>query len=326
LKKVSFRNSLRKTMSIREVGVIVPLIFATILFAANSKVFLTPANLMNVFRNASFVYITAIGMTFLIISGAFDLSVGSVYAFAGVLAGTLMTSGLSVLLSMFIATAVSGLVFGGINGFFVQRIGLPPLLATLGTMNIARGVVTGIRKGIPVYPLPDKFEMIGQGSLFKGSFIEIPFVVLIAIGLGIIASFVLRKTVYGRMVCAVGGNIETARLAGIPTKRIAFSVYILVSTLASFSGILIASRLGSAQPNVGIGYELQAIASVVIGGTSLAGGAGTILGTFLGSLFMAMISNGMTLIKVSPFWQQLVLGIVLLIACSLDNLRDFLRR
>jgi ribose transport system permease protein len=326
LKKLKIGNFLRSSMSIREVGVIIPLVVAFILFAFNSKVFLTAPNIMNVFRNASFVYITAIGMTFLIISGAFDLSVGSIYAFAGVFAGILMTSGVPVPLAILLATLFSGILFGGINGFFVQRIGLPPLLATLGTMNIARGIVTGVQKGIPVYPLPDSFDAIGQGSLFKGTAFQVPFVVLIAISLGIIAAFVLRKTVYGRMVCAVGGNIETARLAGIPTKKVAFSVYILVSSLASFAGILIASRMGSAQPNVGIGYELQVIASVVIGGTSLAGGAGTIIGTFLGSLFMAVISNGMTLIKVSPFWQQLVLGIVLLIACSLDTLRDYLKK
>ncbi len=320
------RTLFSAAMRVREVGVIIPLVFAIIFFAVNNNVFLSSANIMNVFRNTSFVFITAIGMTFLIISGAFDLSVGSVYAFAGVFAGILMTSGVSVLLSILIATLASGLFFGGINGFFVQRIGLPPLLATLGSMNIARGIVTGVQKGIPVYPLPDSFEAIGQGSLFKGTAVEIPFVVLIAVGLGLIAMFVLKKTVYGRMVCAVGGNIETARLSGIPTKKVAFSVYILVSSLAAFAGILVASRLGSAQPNVGIGYELQAIASVVIGGTSLTGGAGTIAGTFLGSLFMATISNGMTLIRVSPFWQQLVLGIVLLLACSLDNLRDFLKR
>lgn len=320
------RKLVYTAMGVREVGVIIPLVLSVVFFALNSKVFMTSANIMNIFRNTSFVYITAIGMTFLIISGAFDLSVGSVYAFAGVFAGLLMTNGVSVFPAIIIATLATGLFFGTINGFFVQRVGLPPMLATLGSMNIARGIVTGVQKGIPVYPLPAEFAAVGQGSLFKGSPIEIPFVVMIAIGLGVVSSFVLKKTVYGRMVCAVGGNIETARLSGIPTKKIAFSVYILVSCLAALAGILVASRLGSAQPNVGVGYELQAIASVVIGGTNLAGGAGTILGTFLGSLFMAVISNGMTLIKVSPFWQQLVLGIVLLIACSLDNVRTVLRK
>jgi ribose/xylose/arabinose/galactoside ABC-type transport system permease subunit len=319
-------NLFTSAMRVREVGVIVPLIFAGLFFALNSQVFLNSANLMNIFRNTSFVFITAIGMTFLIISGAFDLSVGSVYAFAGVFAGILMTNGVPIVLAMLLGTLVPGFLFGGINGFFVQKVGLPPLLATLGVMNMARGIVTGIQKGIPIYPLPADFTAIGQGSFFKGTAMEMPFVVIIAVSLGLIATLVLRHTVYGRMVCAVGGNVETARLAGIPTKKIGFSVYIMVSMLASFAGILVASRLGSAQPNVGVGYELQAIASVVIGGTSLAGGVGTIIGTFLGSLFMATITNGMTLVKISPFWQQLVLGIVLLLACSLDNLRDKLKK
>ena len=319
-------NSLGSVMRVREVGVIIPLLIASILFAANSPVFLTSQNLMNIFRNTSFVFITAIGMTYLIISGAFDLSVGPVYAFGGVFAGLLMTNGVPIVLAILIATVVTGGFFGSINGFFVQKVGLPPMLATLASMNIARGVVTGVMKGMPVYPLPDAFAMIGQGSFFKGMSFEIPYVVAIALFLGVVAAFVLKRTVYGRLICAVGGNVETARLAGIPTKLISFSVYILISMLAAFSGILIASRLGSAQPNVGVGYEMQTIASVVIGGTSLVGGVGTIWGTFLGALFMAAISNGMTLIKVSPFWQQLVLGIVLLLACSLDHIRGRLKK
>ena len=265
-------------------------------------------------------------MTYLITAGAFDLSVGSVYAFAGVLCGRLMTSGIPITVSIILATVITGLFFGSINGFFVVKFGLPPMLVTLASMNIARGIVTGVQKGNPVYPLPDVFTTIGQGSFFKGTSLELPYVVAIALLLGIIAIWALKYTVYGRMICAVGGNNETARLAGIPTKMIFFSVFIMVSLLASFSGIMIASRLGSAQPNVGTGYELQVIASVVIGGTSLAGGVGTVLGTFLGSLFMTTISNGMTLIRISPFWQQLVLGIVLLIACSLDFVRSRLKR
>ncbi len=324
--KKNLTNSLGLAIRVREAGVIIPLLLACLLFAANSPVFLSSANVMNILRNASFVFITAIGMTFLIISGAFDLSVGPVYAFAGVFAGLLMTNGVPIILSVIIATVVTGGLFGGINGFFVQKVGLPPMLATLGTMNLARGIVTGVQKGMPVYPLPEKFALIGQGSFFAGTGFQFPYVVAIALLLGAIAAFVLKKTVYGRMICAVGGNVETARLAGIPTKKISASVYILISMLAAFSGILIASRLGSAQPNVGVGYEMQVIAAVVIGGTSLAGGVGTIVGTFLGSLFMATISNGMTLVKISPFWQQLVLGIVLLLACSLDQIRNRLKK
>jgi ribose/xylose/arabinose/galactoside ABC-type transport system permease subunit len=313
-------------LGVREMGVLIPIVIGILIFSSNPT-FLSSENIISILRNTSFVFITAIGMTFLIVSGAFDLSVGAVYAFAGVFCGKLMMElAVPVPLAIILATVVTGVVFGSISGFFVQKIGLPPMLATLATMNIARGVVTGVQQGNPVYPLPDSFIAIGQSSLFKGTAFELPIVVLIAALLGVLAVFILRKTVYGRTVCAVGGNIETARLAGIPTKTIAFSVYILVSSLAAFSGILISSRLGSAQPNVGVGYELQTIAAVVIGGTSLLGGAGTIIGTALGALFMTTVANGMTLIRISPFWQQLVLGIVLLAACSMDYLRSRLKK
>jgi ribose/xylose/arabinose/galactoside ABC-type transport system permease subunit len=313
------------TVRVREVGVIIPIILAVIIFSSSDS-FLTSENLLNIFRNTSFIFITAIGMTLLIICGGLDLAVGSVYAFAGVMCGLLMTSGIPTALAIIITVVVAGVVFGSINGFFVQKVNLPPFIATMATMNIARGVVTGVQKGVPVYPLPEDFNSIGQGSFFKGTPFEIPFVVIIALVLGVIAIFVLKKTVYGRMIFAVGGNIETARLAGIPTKAISFSAYILVSMLAALSGIMIASRLGSAQPNVGSGYEMSVIAAVVIGGTSLNGGAGSIIGSLLGALFMTTITNGMTLIKISPFWQQLATGIVLLLACSLDQLRNRLKR
>jgi len=313
-------------LGVREVGVLIPIIIAIIIFSSN-ELFLSAENIISMLRNTSFVFITAIGMTFLIVSGAFDLSVGAVYALAGVFCGLLMTeAGFPIYLAIIVATLGSGIVFGSINGFFVQKVGLPPILATLASMNIARGIVLTVQKGNPVYPLPAQFEAIGQGSFFKGSVFEIPYVVVIAIVLGIIAVFVLKKTVYGRMVCAVGGNIETARLAGIPTKLVGFSVYIMVSSLAALSGILISSRLGSAQPNVGVGYELNTIAAVVIGGTSLLGGAGTIVGTALGALFMVMIPNGMILLRLSPFLQQLVLGMVLLLACSMDYVRSHLKK
>ncbi len=320
------RRLLDFLLGVREMGVLIPIILAVIIFSSSNQ-FLTSENIVNILRNTSFVFITAVGMTFLIVSGAFDLSVGAVYAFAGVFCGKLMMDvGVSIPIAIIVATLGSGIIFGSINGFFVQKVGLPPILATLASMNIARGVVLTVQMGNPVYPLPEAFEQIGQGSFFKNTMFEIPYVVAIAVVIGIIAIFVLRKTTYGRMVCAVGGNRETARLAGIPTKLVGFSVYIMVSSLAALSGILISSRLGSAQPNVGVGYELSTIAAVVIGGTSLLGGAGTIIGTALGALFMTMIPNGMILLRLSPFWQPTVLGVVLLIACSMDYVRNHLKK
>lgn len=315
----------KKLVGVREIGVIIPIILAVILFGSKNQVFYEADNIVNILRTTSFTFITAIGMTYLIIAGGLDLSVGATFAFAGVISGLLMTNGVPVWVSIILAS-LTGVVFGSVNGYFVQKINLPPFIATMGTMYIARGIVLGLQKGNPVYPLPESFNIIGQGNLFSIGGLQIPYIVIIALGLGVIASFVLKRTTYGRMIFAVGGNAETSRLAGIPVRIIRFSAYILVSVLASFTGILMASRMGSAQPNVGSGYEMQVIAGTVIGGTSLNGGAGSILGALLGSLFMTIISNGMTMIKISPYWQQLVMGFVLVLACSLDQLRINLKK
>ena len=323
-KSAKSRELTRKILGQREMGVIIPLILAIILFSVFSNTFMTFENITNVLRITSFTFITAIGMTYLMIAGGWDLAVGAVYALAGVLAGLLMTSGLAIPLAI-LAAVIVGVVFGVINGFFVQVIKLPPFIATMGTMYMARGFVLGFRKGEAVYPLPDNFNALGQGNLMIGS-VGIPYVVVIAIALGIIATLILRYTVYGRMLFAVGGNAETARLAGIPAGGIRFSAYVLTGALAALTGVLMAARLGSAQPNVGSGFEMTVIAACVIGGVSLNGGAGKIYGAFMGSLFMALITNGMTMIKVSSYWQQLVLGIVLLLACSLDFFRTHFKK
>ncbi len=318
------KDLMRKAFGLREMGVIIPLIIAVVLFSVNSSAFLTIDNITNILRTTSFTFITAIGMTYLMIAGGWDLSVGAVYALAGVVAGLLMTLGVPIILSILAAILV-GAIFGIINGFFVQIVNLPPFVATMATMYMARGFVLGFQKGEAVYPLPENFNEIGQGNLQIGS-VGIPYVVIIAILLGIIATLILKYTVYGRMLFAVGGNSETARLAGIASNAVRFSAYVLTGALAAITGILMSARVGSAQPNVGSGFEMTVIAACVIGGVSLSGGAGKVYGAFLGSIFMAMISNGMTMIKVSSYWQQLVLGLVLLLACSLDFFRTHFKK
>jgi ribose/xylose/arabinose/galactoside ABC-type transport system permease subunit len=319
-KRRSFLGALgRKIIQVREMGVILPIVLATILFASQNSVFLGQENLINMLRTASFTFITAIGMAFLIISGGWDLSVGAVYAFAGVACGLLMSVGVPIPVAI-LGGCMFGFLFGIINGFFVQSVGLPPFVATMSSMYMARGLVTGFQKGNPVYPLPDAFNAIGQENLMLFG-IPIPYVLIVALAFGLIASFVLKKTSYGRMIFAVGGNAETSRLAGIPVRFVRFSAYVLTGMLAALTGILMAARMGSAQPNTGSGFEMQVIAACVIGGVSLNGGAGSVLGALLGSVFMTMIANGMTLTRVSPYWQQLVMGLVLLLACSLDQAR-----
>lgn len=319
------KNSVLKLISIREMGVAVPLVIAILFFGLQNYTFFGAENVMNMLRVSSFTFITAIGMAYLITSGGLDLSIGAVYAFAGTICGLLMTVNVPIWLAILTA-CVGGALIGVLNGAFVQMVNLPPFIATMSSMYIVRGLVLGIRRGEPIYPLPDAFNSIGQKNMMQIGAFQIPYVVVIAVVLGIIAAFALKYTTYGRMIFAVGGNVETSRLAGIPVRKIRFSAYVMTGVLASLTGILMTARMGSAQPNVGTGFEMQVIAACVIGGVSLNGGAGSILGALLGSVFMAMITNGMTMIKVSAYWQQLVMGIVLVLACSLDQLRLRLKR
>jgi len=323
-RKNIFRQLLEKFIDVREAGVLMPLILAIILFSANSDKFLTVSNMTNVMRTAAFTMIVSIGQAFLIIAGSWDISVGAVFSVGGVAAAALMSYyGFPIWLAVLVALAIGG-IFGMFNGFLVQKIKLPPFIATMGTMYAARGLCTGYTKGVSVYPLPEKFLGIGQAGIPIGSY-ELPFVIVVAILMAIVAGFVLRYTAYGRKLYAAGGNGEAARLAGIPTVRVRFSAFVLIGILSALAGVLMTSRVGSAQPNIGSGFEMTVVAACVIGGISMEGGAGSILGVVMGSFFMAMISNGMTLIKIDAYWQQLVIGLVLIFACSLEYLRNRIR-
>ena len=318
------KRILWKILEIREVGAVLPLLIAVILFTAKSDRFLTYDNMINVLRIASFTMICAIGECYLLISGSWDISIGAVYSLGGVIAGLAMTSmGLPIWLSTILALVAGGII-GLVNAFLVEKLEMPAFVATVGTQFIAKGLVQGITKGTPVYPLPDKFLGVGQTNLQIGS-LGIPWVLVIAIVLSIIAGLILKYTTYGRKIYAVGGNGEAARLAGIPTTKIRFSAFILCGVVAALTGVLMASRLGSAQANIGNGFEMIVIAGAVIGGISMSGGAGSIFGMALGAFFMALITNGMTLIKISATWQTLVTGAILILACSLEYVRNRLK-
>ena len=318
------KRVLWKVLEIREVGAVLPLLIAVLLFTFKSDRFLTWDNMINVLRIASFTMICAIGECYLLISGSWDISIGAVYSLGGVIAGLAMTSmGLPIWLSTILALVAGGII-GLVNAFLVEKLEMPAFVATVGTQFIAKGLVQGITKGTPVYPLPDKFLGVGQTNLQIGS-LGIPWVLVIAIVLSIIAGLILKYTTYGRKIYAVGGNGEAARLAGIPTTKIRFSAFILCGVLAALTGVLMASRLGSAQANIGNGFEMIVIAGAVIGGISMSGGAGSIFGMALGAFFMALITNGMTLIKISATWQTLVTGAILILACSLEYVRNRLK-
>ena len=324
MKNTTIKEKLYKLLEIREVGAVLPLLIAFILFTSKSEQFLTGQNMTNVLRIASFTMICAIGETYLLIAGSWDISVGAVYTLGGVAAGLMMTTyGLPIWLSVVLALVAGGLV-GVVNGFLVQKLNMAPFVATIGTQYMCKGLVQVVTKGTPVYPLPDAFLVVGQQDLNLFG-LMIPYIVVITVILSVIAGLVLKYTVYGKMLYAAGGNGEAARLAGIPTSRLRFEAFILTGVLSSLTGVLQASRLGSGQTSIGNGFEGTVIAGAVIGGISMAGGAGSIFGMALGAFFMAMITNGMTLIKVSAYWQTFVTGALLIFACSLEYLRNQLK-
>lgn len=304
---------LKKLINSNDLSMLLPILVLGVIIGIMNPVFLSFDNLMNVAKATSFTFIVAIGMTFLLICASFDLSVGSFLALGNLVVGMCLVNGLPIWLSLLL-TILLGVVGGSLNGFIVIRFGIPPMIATLGMMYMARGIVLILTKGAPIYPLPDSFNMISNGTV-----LGIPNVAIIAVILAVGADFLLRKTVFGRSVYAVGGNEDTARLSGIPVNKTKLITYIITTALATFTGALVASRLGSSQPNIGEGFEMQVIASVIIGGTSMFGGAGTIVGTALGAIFMNILSNGMTLIRVSAYWQKFVIGLVIIIAVAIDQ-------
>jgi len=317
MNKNSFKGKIGNAIfNIREIGVIVPMIVFTIFFAVNNPNFISGENIVNIMRNSSFVILSAVGMTFLLITGAFDLSVGAQIAFSGIITGLLLQSGIPVSLSILAGIIVCMLV-GMVSGFCCVKIKIPPFITGIGMSYIVKGIVLIARAGAPVQPLPKQFNNIGQVMVFG----KIPLVIVIAAVAAIIGHIILKYTVYGRKLFAVGGNPETSRLAGISCSKIQFSAFVIVAFLTSMSGILTAARLTSAQPTAGSSFELTVIAGCIIGGTSLFGGAGSVLGSVLGAIFMSMLTNGMTLVKVSPYWQQLVLGLIILLSVAFDRFR-----
>lgn len=275
--------------------------------------FLTFSNITNVFTQVSVNAIIAVGMTFVILTGGIDLSVGSTLAISGALGASIIKSTGSITLAIIVA-AVVGTFIGIINGLLIAKGKLQAFIATLATMTIFRGVTLVFTDGTPISKLPEAFMKIGNAKL---GFIPIP--VLITIVIAIIAIYVLTQTRFGRYLYALGGNEESAKLSGINTDKIKVMTYAISGFMAAVAGVIITSRIGSASPNAGTGFELDAIAAVVIGGTSLAGGEGKVTGTIIGALIIGVLNNGLNLMNVSPFYQSIVKGLVILLAVLLDK-------
>jgi len=310
------KNLFIRIIKIREIGALLPLILLLILTSLINQSFYSSANILNMLRATSYIFIAGVGMTYVLCSRGLDLSVGSQMGLSGVLIGMLLVYlHLPVWLTVII-TLLAGAAAGAINGALVTFLGIPPFIATLATYYSYRGIVMGITKGAPISPMPAAFKIIGLGKWF-GIFIVIYFIAF----LFIVATFVLRKTKYGRYILATGGNAESTRLAGINTRAITFSTYVLMGVLAFTAGLFFTSRFSSAQPNTGTGYELRVIAACIIGGVSLFGGAGSIAGTFVGSAFMVVLDNAMTMARISGYWKQAILGVIIIIAIIIDLIR-----
>lgn len=289
--------------------------------------FLTPGNGWNILRQISVNLCLSIGMTLVILSGGIDLSCGAVLALAGAVAAGLLKQGaalpaLGVSLEFttsgaILAGLVVGSALGWVNGFAITRFQLPPFVATLGMLSIARGLTMLWTGGFPITGLGDSFGHIGTGA-----FLGMPVPVWIMLGLIAVFVVITRRSRFGRHLYAVGGNERAARLTGLPVARIKLAVYTLAGALAGMAGLIVTARLDSAQPNAGLGYELDSIAAVVIGGTSLSGGRGSVLGTVLGCLIIGVLNNGLFLLNVSPFWQQVIKGGVILLAVALDKMNS----
>ena len=284
-------------------------VFATIL----SPSFLSVTNLFNVFKQITVAGIVGCGMTFVILTGGIDLSVGSILGLSGVLASGVLASTGNTAVAVAVSLTV-GIACGAVNGFFVSVCGIPPFISTLGMMTLLRGVILVYTKGSPIPIKSDAYKFFGKGSIAG---IPVPGIILIIVFL--LAHYILTQTSYGRSVYAVGGNREAARLSGIRVKTSEFLVYTLNGLMCGMAGLILTARLGSAQSTSGTGIEMDAIAAVILGGTSLSGGVGFVLPTVVGAMIMGIIDNILTLMNVNPHATNIVKGAVILIAVLVDK-------
>ncbi|MFE7979007.1 ABC transporter permease [Streptomyces shenzhenensis] len=297
------------------VGILVVLVVLTALMAAIAPNFATVGNLLNIARSISINAILAAGMTFVILTAGIDLSVGSIVAVSGIVAVLTATSGVPSPVAVILGVLV-GAAAGLVNGLLIAYLSLAAFIVTLGTMTFLRGLGYTMTDGQPVVSNVLNFRDIGNGYIAG-----IPVPVMIMAVVYLIAWFTLERTRYGKHVYAVGGNAEAARLAGINVRRVTTSVYAIAGACAGLAGVIFAARVVSAQPTAGTGYELDAIAAVVLGGTSLMGGRGRLVGTLIGSVILGVLSTGLILMNVQFFTQLLIKGIVIILAVAIDSLK-----
>lgn len=298
-------------------GVFFILVIEFLIFSLASKSFLTLGNILSVGRQMSFTGIAAIGMTLVMLTGGIDISVGSMLAMAGVLCAKLSADvGLPLWIAVVI-TLLIGALFGLINGAAVTRLHIPALIATLATQTILKGIAYLLTNAAPVKNLSATYKFLGQGYIFG----VIPVPLIITVALYVLAWWYLDKTYLGRRVYLSGGNEEAARLSGINTKWTITGTYVFSGVFAAIAGVLMAARLGSGQPSVGSGFEMDVITATVLGGISVNGGKGKVVNVFVGACIMGVLANGMTMLNINQYLQWIINGLVLLFAVTMSNLR-----
>jgi ribose transport system permease protein len=298
--------------SARQLGTFAGLLALCVALWAATPHFLTVTNLLNVLEQTSINAIVAVGMTFVIISGGIDLSVGSVLALAGIALGSAVGAGVPMPAAVTLALA-TGAACGLANGALITFGRLPPFIATLGMMSVARGAALMLAEGRPISGFGEGFRALATGHVLM-----VPAPVVITVVVYGVAHFVLGHTVFGRATYAIGGNEEAARLSGVPVRFHKTAVYVVAGLTSAAAAVILTARLNSAQPTAGTMYELDAIAATVIGGTSLLGGEGTVIGALIGALIMGVLRNGLNLLNVSSFFQQVVIGAVIIGAVLID--------
>ena len=306
-----------KMSRIQGFNALLPLILVVLFFTIMSDNFLSSYNIMNILRQAAVYAIMGTGMTFVILTGGIDLGQGSVLAFSSVICAMVINSTGNMWLGI-LAALGTGAIIGIINGVMIAYVRLPAFIMTLGTMYIVRGVTLWITNSTQVNVKgASDFTFLGQGFLFG-----IPFPVYIFVIVGVIAIFFLAKTATGRSIFAVGSKVTSARLSGVKVERTLIIAYTLSSLCVALAGVVYLARLTAAQPTAGNGYEMEAIASAVVGGTSLAGGEGGILGTLIGAIIITIIRNGLVIIGVGSYFTQIVVGVIIVIAVTFDVARQ----
>lgn len=279
-------------------------------------IFLKSANIINIFKQVSVIGTLAYGVTLIIITEGIDLSSGSVVAFVGVVSASIATMGGSVVLAI-LAGLAAGALCGAINGIIIAKTGIPPFIATLGMMTIARGAALLYCGGKPIGHINPNFLIIGAGKIGW-----LPVSVLIFLSMGLVSHVLLRKTKFGKTIYALGGNENAAAICGLNVQKIKILLYTYAGLMSAIGGLILTARVSSGNPTAGLSYELDAIASAVIGGTSLSGGTGFISGTIIGALIIGVLNNGLMLLGVSPYWQQIIKGLIIISAVVLDASRN----